>query len=782
MAGPGGQEVGRVSVRVVPNTEGFRSRLRQDLERETAGIEARVPINIDLDTAGVSTRMRALMAQLRAQAAGGVDVNVGLDRNGVAGLSQSFRGLSSGASGASGSMRGLTQNIFIMLAVMALIGPLVTLVGGLLAGLPSLLLGFGAAAAAVALGFDGIKKAAAGFSAPIAALKESLSARFEDRLTPIFDKLAGSLPKFEGGLLRVADGVSDLVGSFTDVVTSAAGVKQINTILKGTGSLFSQLKPFVRDFSSGLLGLGSAGASSFTYLSSTMRNFSSKFNEVVQRVTSDGSFYAAMKGLSQVADGLGDAFNVVFEAAIRSMPKLGETLKVVLQQFGIGLADAMPGLVAFGNLVFGVIGFASRVLGGFFKGVGPALTRFADGMTSSLQRSGDAVSDVFERIGMKFGEFLDWLREKTPMILNFVGDFFKALSGGDPKNPDGAGATIGTNIREFFTWIKNFWDENGEQIIAGVGALAGAITGAGPMIAQFVGYFISAASFIGSAKDRLTEFKDAIAGYVGGNIENASQVMRRLSEAFGLVKQKVGEALGAVANFVSQIPGQLQSAGQTVINSIQTAWSTAVATIRQKISEAVSAVGELGGKIASALAGLPGQMLTIGTQIVQGLINGITSKIGDAVSAARDLAGKVAGAIGSALSIGSPSRLTHQYGRWTAEGLINGIDEKSEDAGKSGEQLGKSVAEGLRKQVPTMDQAWSDALKEAKIGEIPQKFFEATGNELLSDIGISTDGALGELVKQVTNYNPTYIVQDLDEAQRKEKNKQRKDSLQHTRR
>lgn len=48
MAGAGGREVGRVSVRVVPDTDGFRRSLKRQLEAITKGVEAKINVNPDV--------------------------------------------------------------------------------------------------------------------------------------------------------------------------------------------------------------------------------------------------------------------------------------------------------------------------------------------------------------------------------------------------------------------------------------------------------------------------------------------------------------------------------------------------------------------------------------------------------------------------------------------------------------------------------------------------------------------------------------------------------------
>lgn len=73
MTSPGGREVGRVSVRVVPKTDNFRKELKRDLEEETRGLEAEVDVEFDSD--GLRQRLKAIVAQ----ASRGVEAKVGVD-------------------------------------------------------------------------------------------------------------------------------------------------------------------------------------------------------------------------------------------------------------------------------------------------------------------------------------------------------------------------------------------------------------------------------------------------------------------------------------------------------------------------------------------------------------------------------------------------------------------------------------------------------------------------------------------------------------------------------
>ena len=64
MTSPGGVEVSRVSIRVVPDTSGFRARLRTEIERAIAGLDEEIDIGLNLDADGLRQRVRAALAGL----------------------------------------------------------------------------------------------------------------------------------------------------------------------------------------------------------------------------------------------------------------------------------------------------------------------------------------------------------------------------------------------------------------------------------------------------------------------------------------------------------------------------------------------------------------------------------------------------------------------------------------------------------------------------------------------------------------------------------------------
>jgi hypothetical protein len=76
----GGQEVGRISIRVMPDTTKFRQDLKKKLEAIEKSIKATIPVDVDLDAAGAKAHMRELMADLKAQCVSSSDLAPGSAR------------------------------------------------------------------------------------------------------------------------------------------------------------------------------------------------------------------------------------------------------------------------------------------------------------------------------------------------------------------------------------------------------------------------------------------------------------------------------------------------------------------------------------------------------------------------------------------------------------------------------------------------------------------------------------------------------------------------------
>lgn len=126
------------------------------------------------------------------------------------------------------------------------------------------------------------------------------------------------------------------------------------------------------------------------------------------------------------------------------------------------------------------------------------------------------------------------------------------------------------------------------------------------------------------------------------------------------------EGLGGM--FRNWFGGMVQAIGDAIGNAIR--W---VYNLRDRI---FGAVGDFGSLLYNA-----------GRDLIQGLINGISAMVGRLVAQAREAASRAMAEIASALGLGSPSRITRQYGQWLGEGLALGMADAGTLVARAADQL-----------------------------------------------------------------------------------------------
>lgn len=314
MAGPGGTEVGRVSVRVVPDTDKFRgmlrerlrsinqelqlsvtvdeAKLRADLDRgirrASVGIRATVPIDFIPGTAELRARLQAAVDA----AARGVEAEIRIRFNGddVARLNNSLGG---GGGGSPGDRllkiaSSATKAGFALGAMGNAVGAIAGLVAAIsqLAGaallLPGLLLAGGAAFAALKVGMSGVSDALNGDAEAMAKLAPAARSTVQaiqgfktewegvKQATQgaLFEGLADQVKSLGSQYLPVLKtGLSGIAGEFNLMAKSAGTALAETRQVQGVSELFANVRQAIslstntlRDFLVGFLDLGIIGS------------------------------------------------------------------------------------------------------------------------------------------------------------------------------------------------------------------------------------------------------------------------------------------------------------------------------------------------------------------------------------------------------------------------------------------------------------------------------------------------------------------------------------------
>ncbi|WP_102157710.1 phage tail protein [Zhihengliuella halotolerans] len=159
----------------------------------------------------------------------------------------------------------------------------------------------------------------------------------------------------------------------------------------------------------------------------------------------------------------------------------------------------------------------------------------------------------------------------------------------------------------------------------------------------------------------------------------------------GFLAGFIAKILANVTRFRAMVTGIWSALWSRISGFLLNMLSTMIAKVAGFIARFVGFFRELPGKITGFLSSMPGKLLQIGKDMIQGLINGIgnmagavTDKIGGVVSGAIDGAKRL-------LGINSPSRVFMEIGEYTGEGMSIGLERQSKAVQKAAEAMAPSL-------------------------------------------------------------------------------------------
>ena len=839
----------KTKIPTVPDTDAFKRRLLAEVSRAAARAEAEIPLTVDgeklrrelddtLDHArrqinaftvndNVSVtlfhrqqldRDVASIKQLEERIKG-----VGKSDHDIAATTASIASLGAAASNASGGMGGLSRAGLITFAVLALAAPAVGLVAGLIAGLPSLLAATGAGIAAFALGMDGIKKAAATLQPQFDALKASVSGVFESRLTEQFQQLQVLFPLLEAGMGRVAGGLMDMMQGFTNVVTSGQGMAQIQGILANTGYMFSMMAPMVEKFTSSFLTLASSGAASFNLLLQPLQNFATGFNDMANRITSNGMFEGAMAGLSQTLDGIFGLFNRLMEVGVTAMAALGGPLQNMLGGFGDLLVAAMPALTSFAAGLANTIGALGTSLAPAFAALTPVLDAIMPIITQLATTLGGALSSAVVALAPPLTEMVNVLGPVLTTALQSLAPLLGVIAenlGGLLLSAVQALAPIMPQIAETFAMLATAISGTLAQVLP---VLVQAFAQLLPVFVELVPPILQVVQAFVPLIPALGQLVVAALGVVSA--------LTPLIAGFAAVVTVVALVIAKIVEFAANVVAWVVNAVAGMVSAITSGMQQFVSVIGDGIGAAVDWFTGLGDKVRAACAGFGTVLIAAGKALMKGLLDGITA----GWNAVKDFVGGLASKIASLKGpIPYDKKVLIPNGEALMEGLTKGIKDGSESALDEAKSLAGKIrdafAEGMGSGVD-VDLALKDKIKDLKANrdlmnlqldqtrssgatdetkmlneqkqqlnlqirqlefakrygeevssttdkqadynsqlesamKIPYDFADATMGQFMGDLGISGNGALTSLAKQGLQWGSQFVfnVSDVDSA------------------
>lgn len=658
-----GQVVGTISIKVTPDTTRFRRELHAELEEIEKQEKAKVGVDLDMKTAGAQEHLRVALAEMKAKtAAANLTAKLDLDTRGLTGgvrtsaaELEKLSGLVSSAGGGFSGADGIGRTGLLIGAVFAAAAPAVGLVSGLLAGIPSLLSAIAVPIGAVAVGMDGIKKAAedagligtkgkgdkkAQLGAALADLKAQVSNSFTTGLTPVFQQVTRLIPEMTSGLSGMASQLSGVAKGVVDVLTSSGGMAQIATIFGKVGDFVGSMTPAMESFTKTFLTLGADGAKNLGLLAAPMQTFANSFDQMIGRVSQSGALQKAFGGLSQVLGSLGDGFTKLFESGLTAMGQLGGPISSVVRGLLDTFVATMPALTGFSGAILNVVGSLGSAIAPALQAISVPLQNVFNTLGNVVSSNIATLGPVITQIGTALGTGLQTALTAIQPLLPGLMQTFQQLAGA---------------LSEKLAAVL-------PQLATSFGQLAGAVMQIAPTVLESVAQaFTAMAPALPNLAAALPPLATAFAGF----LTSVTPLIPQLS--------------ALAAQFVGMLPSLTPIAGAAMgvvgaLSSLASGALAAASAVAQFASGVVTTVSALGGQIKSAVSGFGTLLVESGKALIQGLINGIQSAVGGAIAAAKGIADKVAGAVKGALGIHSPSRVFMELGQFTAQGFQTGLE------------------------------------------------------------------------------------------------------------
>lgn len=345
-----------------------------------------------------------------------------------------------------------------------------------------------------------------------------------------------------------------------------------------------------------------------------------------------------------------------------------------------------------------------------FSGLTEKLPAFGEAM-ASFYNSISAISD-FDKISQLFGA-LHGIGEAFPN----TGGIAQWFTG--QNDISGVGSKLkqfGIDTKDFFKQVTSLnignlnglWEsvkKAGEVAATDLSNLAGKGTELTNFMNNAKGFFTGAGEVVtqleavNSVATALQNFFAIVAGIVDTSLMNINEglnitvaLIQSSTNDFTMFGMAivVASTTGATAFLYFQTTATtsletLRMSTTTVRMAISIEFERLARSIKSKCTEVTAVVNNTANRIKSAFNGI--NLSGTGTNIMNGLINGVRSKEGELLGSLNSLATKITGTLNSALEIHSPSRITYKIGAFLAQGGIKGILDNIPKAERASEEL-----------------------------------------------------------------------------------------------
>lgn len=353
------------------------------------------------------------------------------------------------------------------------------------------------------------------------------------------------------------------------------------------------------------------------------------------------------------------------------------------------------------------------------------LTQLKNTITELAVKLGEILLPIIQNVTEKLKSIVDWLTNLSPATqkviltvtalvaalaptLIMVGKITSAMGSILTFAPKFV--TFGSTITKVLGLIKTAFSGLFTFILANpiVAAIAAVVAAIVLLYTKCEWFRNGVHKIVEWIKNAVVKLGKGIADFFTKTIPDAfNKVVTWFKELPGKIGSALSNALTKVKTWGSDMVSKAKETGRNFIDSVVTFFKELPGKIGAKLSEAISkvrswasdliakgkeAASGLASSVVNGLKSLPEKVKTVGTNIVQGLWNGIKNAKDWLVGKIKGFCSDSLGAIKKFFGINSPSKvMADEVGKWLPEGMAKGVTKNTKSAVKAMQSMAKTT-------------------------------------------------------------------------------------------
>ena len=549
-------------------------------------------------------------------------------------------------------------------AIAAAIGPVLMVLGKLTSSVGSIITTFGKIPGAIAKAksaFTAVSAAIGGISAPVVAVVAVIGVliaafanlwktneEFRNKMTAIWDGIKSKFESFAQGIVDRLNALGFDFENFGEVVKA---------IWDGFCSLLAPIFEGVFNQVSVILG-------------SVLDALTGIFDVFIGIFT--GNWDQAWQGVKEIFGAVWDLIKGTFESWTIAFKGIADT---VLGWFGTTWDETWTNIKQFFVDIWnGITSFFSNVISSIKMAVSNFITTIINFFAQLPTNIANFITNAYNSVVTWVSNMVAKAREMGQNFLNAVVSFFTNL-------PYKVGYFIGNTLTNIVIWVGNMVAKAREMGTNFLNNVVSFFTQLPGKVLQFITSAFNnvqtwATNMVNKAREMGTNFINNVVSFF---TQLPGQVLQFITSALNNVQtwatNMVNKAremgtnfINNVVSFMQQLPGKIKQYLDSAINNLKT-WVTQMG---QKGKEAVQS---LINNVMSAASGIASKVMSIGTDIVTGVWNGIKNAAGWFTDQVKSFFSGIVDGVKDALGIGSPSKVFRdEIGRWLPPGVVQGFE------------------------------------------------------------------------------------------------------------